>query len=195
MELEVCNYQKFGFCKFKEQCKKKHLKELCKDLSACVDPRSCHKRHPRGCKRYALEGFCRFGDGCGYHHKERLPNKSILEVNKKVEELEKALNKMADKIFHLEVELKEIKLKEKEAVKIKEATQDPKIDTSKKGNFMDSKEKKLKPKDSKSKDSVFKFGAEARKTVSIEGEAKEKNNQLNISVVTFVTTNVRNVLL
>ena len=98
----------------------------------------------------------------------------MLEVNKKVEELEKTLNKMADKIINLEVELKEMKLKEKEAVKIKEATQDPKIDISKKGNFMDSKEKKLKPKDSKSNNSVFKFGAEARKAVSIEGEAKEK---------------------
>ena len=39
---------------------------------------------------------------------------------------------------------------------------------------MDLKEKKVKPKDSKSNDYVFKFGAEARKTVYIEGEAKEK---------------------
>ena len=39
---------------------------------------------------------------------------------------------------------------------------------------MDSKEKKLKPKNSKSNNSVFKFGAEAQKTVSIEGAAKEK---------------------
>ena len=138
----MCTYQKFGFCKFKEQCKKKNLKEFCKDLYACVDQKSCHKRHPRECKRYALEGFCRLGDGCVYHHKELSPNKRILEVDKKVEELEKALNKMADKIVNLEVELKEMKLKQKEAVKIKEATQDPKIYTSEKGNFMDSKEKK-----------------------------------------------------
>ena len=64
---------------------------------------------------------------------------------------------MADKIVNLEVELKEMKLKQKEAVQIKEATQDPKIDTSKKGNFMDSKEKKLKPEDSKSNSSVLKI--------------------------------------
>ena len=81
---------------------------------------------------------------------------------------------MADKIVHLEVELKEKKLKEKDAVKIKEATQHPKIDTSKEGNFMDSKAKKLKPKNSQSKDSFLKFGAEVRKAVSIEGDAKEK---------------------
>jgi hypothetical protein len=82
----LCFYQKFGFCKFIEHCKKKHLIETCKDLSACVDPKSCHKRH-------VLEGFCRFGDDCGYHHKKLSTNKNILEVNKKIEELEKALNK------------------------------------------------------------------------------------------------------
>ena len=81
---------------------------------------------------------------------------------------------MEDKIVHLEVELKEMKLKEKEAVKIKEATKDLKIDTSKEGNFMDLKAKKLKPKNSQSNDSVLKFGAEVQKAVSTEGEAKEK---------------------
>ena len=39
---------------------------------------------------------------------------------------------MANKIVHLEVELKEMKLKEKEAVKINEATHNPKIDSIKK---------------------------------------------------------------
>ena len=39
MGEEVCYYQKFGFSKFKEHCKIKHLIETCKDLSACVDPK------------------------------------------------------------------------------------------------------------------------------------------------------------
>ena len=39
MEEEVCMYQKFWFCKFKAQCKNRHLKDLCKDLSACIDPK------------------------------------------------------------------------------------------------------------------------------------------------------------
>ena len=52
-------------------------------------------------------------------HKELSPNKSISKVNKEVEEPQKTLNKMAEKIVHLEIELEEIKLKEKEGVKFK----------------------------------------------------------------------------
>ena len=74
---------------------------------------------------------------------------------------------MAKKFVHLQIELKEIKLKENEDVQIKEASkniEDPRIVTSKTDNYMDPKEKKLKPKDSKPKYSVIKFGAEAQKT-------------------------------
>ena len=66
MEGEVCNYQKFGFCKFKDDYKKKHLEETCEDLSTSANSKGWHKRHPRGCERHALEGFCRFGLECVY---------------------------------------------------------------------------------------------------------------------------------
>ena len=35
MESEVCQYSKYGFCKFKEACKRKHYNENCRDLSDC----------------------------------------------------------------------------------------------------------------------------------------------------------------
>ena len=174
MEEEVCNHQKFGFCKFKEQCKKKHLKETCKDLSSCADPKGCNKRHPRGCKGYALEGFCRFGDGCWYHHKEVSTNKDISEVKKKVEELEKVINKMAEQIVILEVELDVIKQKENVGVKIKEATknidktqENDKCKESEAENFDDIGKAKVSK-------SVKKLKAELNKAISIKKHAYVK---------------------
>ena len=85
----MCKFQKFGFCKYKESCEKRHLEETCEKLSSCESQRKCHKRHPYACKRYVLEGFCKFGSHCAYHHQtlRNLNNES--EVNVKVEKLEK----------------------------------------------------------------------------------------------------------
>ena len=69
-EMEVCKYQRFGFCKFRESCKNEQLVEIFESLSACVNIKSCLKRHPRVCKSYGLENFCKFEAGCAYHHKE-----------------------------------------------------------------------------------------------------------------------------
>ena len=70
MEEEVCFYQKFGFCKYKEMCSKGHLDQECKDINACKIKKVCDKRHPKICKRYVLERSCVFGEKCEYLHKE-----------------------------------------------------------------------------------------------------------------------------
>ena len=87
--MEVCKYQKFGFCKFKESCKNQHLLEICKNLTSCVNLKSCHKRHPRVCRRFALEKVCSFGADCAYQHQEENGNN---EIKNKVIELETILN-------------------------------------------------------------------------------------------------------
>ena len=105
MEEEVCNYQKFGFCKFEDKCQKKHLKVTCHDLSVCAEIKTCQKRHPRRCKRHALEGFCGFRAVCAYHHQDQstqLTKNSNTEMNKKVEDLEKIIHEMAEKMVTLE---------------------------------------------------------------------------------------------
>ena len=118
MEGGVCNYQKFGFCKYKDLCKNLHLKETCINLSACVNSKSCQKRHPRVCKKQAIEGFCRFGATCAYHHQEK---NNHVEINVKLEELEKTVKEMAEKIVELEGKLKDTESKDVEVVKTKEA--------------------------------------------------------------------------
>ena len=150
MEGVVCNHQKFGSCKYKQSCKNKHLEETCQELSACLTLKSCEKRHPKKCKRYANEGFCWFGTGCAYHHQVQstlIPNNNTIEINIKVEKLEKMVHEMAETIVTLESKLKEIEskdvIKEKEAAK---QVEDPKNITSKKVKSKDTKEKKAKEK-------------------------------------------------
>ena len=37
MEGEICKFQKFGFCKFKGGCKRKHLTQICESILRCKD--------------------------------------------------------------------------------------------------------------------------------------------------------------
>ena len=67
MEREICRHFMYGYCKFKENCMKQHVKVECKDLSACKS-KECLKRHPKVCKRFFAEKFCKFKAGCAYLH-------------------------------------------------------------------------------------------------------------------------------
>ena len=86
MEQEVCMYQKYGFCKYRENCSKIHLKIECKDAS-CKSKRSCDKRHPKVCKRFILEEGCTFGQDCDYLHEEKVKSNEELKLKRRLEEL------------------------------------------------------------------------------------------------------------
>ena len=91
MEEEVCVYQKNGYCRYKEKCIKKHLKQECKDLNNCTAKKICNKRHPKLCRRYVLEGSCIFGERCDYLHKEKEMSPGENQLKEKVKELEKVV--------------------------------------------------------------------------------------------------------
>ena len=93
--MEVCKYQKYGFCKFKDSCKNQHLVKTCENLTACENVKSCHKRHPRVCKRFALEKVCSFGADCAYQHQEE---KGYDQIKIKVTQLEKVVTEISNKI-------------------------------------------------------------------------------------------------
>lgn len=123
MESIVCNYQKYGFCKFKTNCKNEHLEEECQDHSTCVSIKICKRRHPRMCKRYALEKFCRFGSDCAYYHQVQstlVSKNDNSEIESKVIELKKIVKEMSEKILQLETKVQEIE--EKECEKKKQST-------------------------------------------------------------------------
>ena len=114
MEGEACQYHKFGYCKYMDQCKRKHYSEECQD-SKCKSITSCPKRHPKGCKRYA-SGECRFKNSCAYKHQQPTLNKDQTELNDKLKQIEKVLHALCRKVINLETELEEVK---KENIKIK----------------------------------------------------------------------------
>ena len=68
MEEGECLYSKYGYCKYKEQCTRKHYKEKCEELGDCKGVRVCPKRHPKACKRINTEKGCNFENECAYKH-------------------------------------------------------------------------------------------------------------------------------
>ena len=51
MEDEVCIFDKFGFCRFKSTCKRKHFDQKCEDLSSCKKLKAAWKdtqKHVKG---------------------------------------------------------------------------------------------------------------------------------------------------
>ena len=101
---------------------------------------------------------------------------------------------MSKKIGNLESKVRELESKDSNLKDIKEVpktAKEPIKNSYMKKDSDDMSLKKSEPK--KIKDSVFKFGAEARKTVSdsIKSNEKEKKKKKN-SNVSFVTTHVRN---
>ena len=108
MEGEICLYDKFGHCKYGKECKRKHYETECKDLDNCKSMKSCMKRHPKYCKKFA-SGECRFKSDCSYKHKEPTSNIEQDQLKEKVKQLEKVLQAMTRKVLNLEEEIVKIK--------------------------------------------------------------------------------------
>ena len=66
-QTPVCLYNKYGYCKHKEMCRKRHVKEIC-DNNSC-EVYKCTFRHPKICKFFWNDGQCKF-DPCAFLHKD-----------------------------------------------------------------------------------------------------------------------------
>ena len=107
MEGEICHYAKFGYCKYKEDCKRKHLKEECEKIISCNNIKTCMKRHPKPCKKYA-SGECKFKSDCAYKHVEPTENKEQIKLEEKVKQLEKDVHQEKKQQYGNECENKRI---------------------------------------------------------------------------------------
>ena len=105
MIREVSMFDKFSYCKNGVKCSSVHLKEVCPKREC--DYRKCNKRHPRPCRFFRDNGFCKFGTSCRYSH--RVP-KEIEENNKKVESLEEVTKKLSKQVADQDAEIKALKL-------------------------------------------------------------------------------------
>ena len=195
MEDEICQYEKYGYCKFKSECKRKHLSEECKDLENCKSIKSCDKRHPKRCKKHD-SGKCRFEETCAYKHLKPTKIKEYEILKEKVEKLEQvvqmeqAKNKDSDilkeklqkveivvhaltrKVLSLESELGKVEKKDTNILNVDES-KDPKTKPEIKSTemlFSDNKSV-LAPKDAKylKKDKDMKY----KKDMAEDNDSKE----------------------
>ena len=113
MIREVCLYDKFSFCKNGVKCMKVHLKEVCQNREC--DYRMCNKRHPRPCRIFSINGFCRFGTSCRYSHRPSKEmeeqNKVIEKQNQNIESLRVTTSKLSKQVADQNDELKGLKKK------------------------------------------------------------------------------------
>ena len=79
MTQSICFKNKFGYCKYKENCFFRHVTIVCEDAKCNVF--QCEQRHPKICNYYRDFRRCKFTVGCKYKHE-------IFEkFEKKLEEL------------------------------------------------------------------------------------------------------------
>ena len=135
MEEQICQYSKFGFCKFKDVCKRIHFNDMCKDLSHCQNITGCRKRHPKECHRFSL-GNCKFKSDCEYSHQHLIKSKVKCKLTEKVDLLEKIVHELTVKQNIVETELQD----KKEENKPEEKTKTDKVDDSKEQKSISEKE-------------------------------------------------------
>ena len=78
------------------------MKDKCENLSACKTIKSCNKRHPKVCKRYVLEQFCKFGTKCSYDHGVPVTNIKKDEDGEKIEMLKNIVKELQEHVKQLE---------------------------------------------------------------------------------------------
>ena len=102
MEI-ICNFNKYGYCKFKDECDNQHEDIECNNGSLCKEVKICPFRHPRMCKRMIMEGFCSRGQRCAYNHKTRLShdNKEIKSLEEDIKNLNAEMNVMKETLNSL----------------------------------------------------------------------------------------------
>ena len=100
---EKCPFYNRGFCKFKDDCKKEHPKEVC-DENNCTEEH-CVKRHPNPCK-FGFRCVFKKKKICLYSHvtlacDDAKFNDEIQEITKKMSYLENLVKKEDSKYIDL----------------------------------------------------------------------------------------------
>ena len=95
----VCRYNKFGHCKYCENCKFMHVNEECENVACEII--NCNLRHPRICNYYRDYQRCKFGEWCSFKHEvnnDEESKESIKVIFERLEELSKIISEKDDMI-------------------------------------------------------------------------------------------------
>ena len=89
----VCNFEKFGYCKKKLECKDYHPTEVCNNESCKIS--RCRRRHPKKCK-YFESGYCKFRESCKYDHSVKIRVNDLLDRISKLEKQNEMFREIND---------------------------------------------------------------------------------------------------
>ena len=109
---QVCQYYKYGYCRYQETCRYEHVHELCEETNCVV--RSCRYRHPKACRYFKELNHCKFGSSCQYKHDIQnntinwKHHDEIAELSLKVRNLEESIEKIVKENDALRFKLKTI---------------------------------------------------------------------------------------
>ena len=99
MDIKICVHFNYGFCRFSNNCRYQHIKEIC--TSTSCDTSSCSLRHPKECWYWKTFGQCKFGSFCFYSHSEikmEKVGKEIETVKKEIEHLKSIIHNLQHKL-------------------------------------------------------------------------------------------------
>ena len=114
MAAPICLFNKFGYCKFGQKCRKYHINEICSEKTC--DILSCNQRHPKVCNYFRNYGRCKFSP-CAYKHgnfaSNDLENKSreIKIISERLLALEKVIADKNEEINELGVIIENLEKK------------------------------------------------------------------------------------
>ena len=97
----ICKHFQTGFCKFWDQCRRRHEAGVCKSLNC--SSKTCKMRHPKMCKFFAQNQFCKFGENCCYRHNTSAPQEAtqLSALLKKVEEMDQTIKLLQSEVLAL----------------------------------------------------------------------------------------------
>ena len=98
--VTVCQFNKYGFCKFGETCRHLHLSETCENK--LCETSSCPKRHPKTCRYFSIYNRCKFGSFCFFNHEIE-----DLETQNGDDEMKTRLAFLEDQVIKLEAKIKD----------------------------------------------------------------------------------------
>ena len=91
----VCNWNKYGYCRHRDNCRKQHINESC-ESSSC-DVKSCLLRHPMECKFFNRYRRCKFNP-CKFLH---IDNPDINQLSEKLKTIEEDIANKDEEIKRL----------------------------------------------------------------------------------------------
>ena len=86
----ICKHNMTGFCKFGEQCRKHHIKEIC---SLMTVPKHLASRDTP--EFFIMYGSCKFGEECAYKHIIFKGESDISELSAQIKCLKSTIKDMS----------------------------------------------------------------------------------------------------